>query len=270
MVGRDDRWPGDDENVPTGLERGRQCPEHFTEPATDTIANHRPAEHSAGRQPEAGRLEIGPPEPGGQEWVGPGGPASLERREVLRAESITSRGVFEPRPMVRLSAAFDRERDVWPGLAGRRPTSSGRGSRAPWRGGASWADRSASSGLSGILSIRPRGRSVTTPEGTQTRLAPKSARRVVVRRMIGRAFEGVKRSRPSRLRRHAHILHGSITESPCEGRPAGAILSGPSTPETYAGVPESPDRDPRERVGRCLTAVSDAPDSGSRATASVV
>src|SRR3954452_10647328 len=77
--------------------------------------------------------------------------------------SITSRGMFEPRPTVRLSAAFDRERDGPPGCAGRRPTSSGHESRAPWRGGASWADRSASSGLSGILSIRPRGRSVTTP-----------------------------------------------------------------------------------------------------------
>ena len=99
-------------------------------------------------------------------------------------ESITSRGVLGPRPMVRPSAAFDRERAEWPGRAGHRPTASGRGNRVPWRDAASWADRSASSGLSGILSNRPRGRSVTTPEGTQTRLAPESARRVVVRRMI--------------------------------------------------------------------------------------
>jgi hypothetical protein len=111
-------------------------------------------------------------------------------------ESITSRGVFEPRPIVRPSAAFDRERDVSPGPAGHRPTSSWRGSRAPLRGDASWADRSASSGLFGILSIRPRGRQSLTPEGTQTRLAPESARRVVVRRMI---------SRTKRTLRHAEI-----------------------------------------------------------------
>jgi hypothetical protein len=59
--------------------------------------------------------------------------------------------VVEPRPIVRPSAVFDRERDEWPGPAGLRPTSSWRESRALLRGDASWADRSASSGLFGIL-----------------------------------------------------------------------------------------------------------------------
>jgi hypothetical protein len=53
------------------------------------------------------------------------------------------------------------------------------------------AGRSASSGLSGILSIRPRGRShPSSPKGTQTRPAPTGAWRVVVRRMIGPAGKG--------------------------------------------------------------------------------
>src|SRR5437867_1712461 len=85
MVDSDDGWPGNDEDVPAGLERGRHHPECLAEPATDAIADHRTAEVSAGRQPEAGRLEIGPPEPGGQERMGPRGPASLKRDEILRA-----------------------------------------------------------------------------------------------------------------------------------------------------------------------------------------
>ena len=163
-------------------------------------------------------------------------------------ESITSRGVFVPRPIVRPSAAFGREHGAWPGPAGRRPTSSWRGSRAPWRGGASWADRSASSGLSGILSIRPRGRSVATPERHAN--APGARKRTARRRPAddmsgpGGCQTNGRRSRapatPRRSRSAHRILQGSIGESPCDGRPAGAILSGPSTPETYAGAPGSP------------------------------
>ena len=185
-------------------------------------------------------------------------------------ESITSRGEFEPRPMVRPSAAFDRERGVWPGPGGRRPTSSWRGSHAPWRGGASWADRSASSGLSGILSNRPRGRSITTPEGTQTRLAPESARRVVVRRMICRASRGVKRSWRHVWQVAAPCRVAIETAGAGEGfRPA----AGRDTPGEYCGIAlrrpagrcyplrtldagdlrgssQPPRRDPRERVDR--------------------
>jgi hypothetical protein len=120
-------------------------------------------------------------------------PPSWNATKSCGRESITSRGNLGPRPTVRLSAAFDRELGEPPGSAGRRPIASGRGSRAPWHDGVSWADTTAwSSGLFGILSNRPRGRSVTTPEGTQTRLAPESARRVVVRRMIGPVRGDVK------------------------------------------------------------------------------
>ena len=42
---------------------------------------------------------------------------------------------------------------------------------------------------------------------------------------------------------------GVCSESPCSGRPAGAILSGPSAPETYAGALEALTGDHRERVG---------------------
>ena len=90
--GLDDRGPGDDEDVPAGLERGRHHPERLPESATDPVADHRTAEGATGGQSEAGRLEIGPPEPGGKQRMGPGGPAALERREVLR-----SREHHEPR-----------------------------------------------------------------------------------------------------------------------------------------------------------------------------
>ena len=58
---------------------------------------------------------------------------------------------------IRPSAASGLGRDGRPGLDDLRSFASGRGSRAPWRGGASLAGRSASSRLRAILSIRPRG-----------------------------------------------------------------------------------------------------------------
>jgi hypothetical protein len=95
-----------------------------------------------------------------------------------------SRGTCEPRSVVRPSAAFDRGPAVSRSRVDHRVSASGPGSRVPWRDVASWAGRSASSGLSGILSCRPRGDLVSTPRGTQTRRAPDSARRVFVGRMI--------------------------------------------------------------------------------------
>ena len=65
--------------------------------------------------------------------------------------SITSRDRTGSRPLVRLSAACGRERAARPELAGHRSSSFEPGSRAPWRDVASWADRSASSGLRVIL-----------------------------------------------------------------------------------------------------------------------
>ena len=87
-------------------------------------------------------------------------------------ESITRRGGLWPRPSVRPLASSVRERGGRLELGVLRTSSSGNGSRVPWRDGASWADRSASS--DGVcLSIRPQGQD--TPKGTRTRLAPVSA-----------------------------------------------------------------------------------------------
>ncbi len=87
-------------------------------------------------------------------------------------ESITSRGELWPRSVIRPLASCVRGRDGRPELGVLRWSSSGRGSRVPWRDAASWADRSASS--DGVcLSIRPRGQD--TPKGTRTRLAHVSA-----------------------------------------------------------------------------------------------
>ena len=105
-----------------------------------------------------------------------------------------SRGACVPRSVVRPSAAFDRGPVVLRSRVDRRESASGLGSRVPWRDVASWAGRSASSGLSGILSCRPRGDLVSTPRGTQTRRAPDSARRVFVRRMIRPASKGCQTS----------------------------------------------------------------------------
>ncbi len=106
-----------------------------------------------------------------------------------------SRGTCEPRSVVRPSAAFDRGPAVSRSRVDRRVSASGPGSRVPWRDVASWAGRSASSGLSGILSCRPRGDLVSTPRGTQTRRAPDSARRVFVGRMIRPASNECQTSR---------------------------------------------------------------------------
>ena len=58
----------------------------------------------------------------------------------------------------------------------------------------------------------------------------------------GRHGRGDRRSSRDATRSagHASIPPGSIAESPCGARPGGAILSGPSAPETYAGAPRSP------------------------------
>jgi hypothetical protein len=72
--------------------------------------------------------------------------------------SMTRRGRQWPRSRLRpSSAASGLEPAERPEHAGHRSSSSGPGSRVPLRGGASWAGRSASSGLCAILSIRPRG-----------------------------------------------------------------------------------------------------------------
>ena len=103
-------------------------------------------------------------------------------------------GACVPCSVVRPSAAYDRGPVVLRPRVDRRESASGLGSHVPWRDVASWAGRSASSGLSGILSCRPRGDLVSTPRGTQTRRAPDSARRVFVGRMIRPASKGCQTS----------------------------------------------------------------------------
>ena len=53
VVGIDDRWPGDDENVPAGLERGRHHPERLSKPTPDPVANDRAADAPADGDAEA-------------------------------------------------------------------------------------------------------------------------------------------------------------------------------------------------------------------------
>jgi hypothetical protein len=50
---------------------------------------------------------------------------------------------------------------------------------------------------------------------------------------------------------HATILPWSIAESPCGTPPGGAILSGPSAPETFVGLPRSPIRNLGRTGIRC-------------------
>jgi hypothetical protein len=124
-------------------------------------------------------------------------PSPWSARKSFGLESITSRGAVAPRSLVRPSAACDRGRGVRRRCVGRRWSSSGRGSRAPWRDAAFWAERSASSGVRAILSIRPRGLSISTPRGTQTRQALTSAGRVDVRAIMEPTVGGVKHRRPA-------------------------------------------------------------------------
>jgi hypothetical protein len=102
-----------------------------------------------------------------------------------------------------------------------------------------------------ILSVRPRGRTLRLPLEARKRAgAPRDTWRVVVRRMIGRLRSGCQTCdtagdaaetaadvvRPDRrgglVGRFARIPPGSMRESPCDAILAGAILCGPSAPET--------------------------------------
>ncbi len=147
-----------------------------------------------------------------------------------------SRGACVPRSVVRPSAAYDRGPVVLRPRVDRRESASGLGSHVPWRGVASWAGRSASSGLSGILSCRPRGDLVSTPRGTQTRRAPDSARRVFVRRMIRPPSKGCQTS----------VLVGQRVSPRPGAAPVGACIHQmPFAEERLVDAP------PRCRSGRC-------------------
>ena len=49
VVGFDDRRPGDDEDVPAGLERGRHHPERLAESPPDPVPHHGTTELVPGR-----------------------------------------------------------------------------------------------------------------------------------------------------------------------------------------------------------------------------
>jgi hypothetical protein len=113
-------------------------------------------------------------------------------------ESITSRGGFGPRSIVRPTGASDLEPGAPPERDVRPLTSCGLGSRAPWRGGASWAGRSASSsGWRAILSIRPWGiPSGFCPQRHANAPVARTGRGAsVVRGMIGPPGKGCQTSR---------------------------------------------------------------------------
>jgi hypothetical protein len=129
------------------------------------------------------------------------------------------------------------------GCGGPRWSSSGRESRAPWRDGASWAGRSASSKLCAILSVRTRGSTILDPWRHAN--APGARERIgafVVRRMIGPAAPGCQTSdaRLSSCRR-CTVKICDTPQGYCEIRlprlQGGAILCGPSAPGTLVGRP---------------------------------
>ncbi|GEM_PF-2260388 len=162
-------------------------------------------------------------------------------------ESITTRGELWPRSVVRPLASCDRERGGRPTPGVPRLSSSGRGSRVPWRDAASWADRSAS--WEGVfLSIRPRGQD--TPKGTRTRRAHESAlARLPADYMY--ACVGVSNEPRLGVGRYGRFLvcpadtpreyaNRNVRE-PCPGHRGGAILRRPA-------VPDNPGRWPRGTV----------------------
>jgi len=118
-------------------------------------------------------------------------PRSTSAAKSCGLEIITRRGGRVPRSVVRPTGACDREPGVRPGRGVRPSSSSGRGSRVPWRGGASWAGRSASSCLRGILSVGPRGSVILDPERHANAPAPP--------RGVARSSFGDDRSGPKRV-----------------------------------------------------------------------
>ena len=131
--------------------------------------------------------------------------------------------------------------------ADRPASSSGRGSRAPWRDGASWAEMSACpSGLSVILSIRPWDPELRPLEARKRAERPEARRRVFVVRggygapggvsndgagPVARA-RTVTRARPARRVAAGGpvIPPGSMRESPCDGPRGRCIVPEPSAP----------------------------------------
>ena len=236
MVGLDDRGPGDDEDVPARLERGRHHPERLAESSPDPIPDHGAAELSPGRQSEPSRLEVGPQEPDGEQRVGPGRPRSADRREVLRAGEH-----HEPRRVLGRAPSSGRQLLSTTRASGRQDAST-RGRLHPGAE-AVLLGAMALLGLIGLLhgggpgsspSGLGDGVSRSTPRGTQTRPAPESAERVVVRRMIRPPRKGCQTrvgagGRPVRGRRPRQARCRCIPRTRWT-RPAGRRRTPPTRP----------------------------------------
>src|SRR4051812_50165823 len=134
MVGFDDRGPGDDEDVPAWLERGRHHPERLADPAPDTVPDHGSSEPFAGREPEPGLGEIGPDETPDEQWVRPGDASLRQPGELARAgeHDEPQRVVTAPagqaercfRPLLRRLASTRRPPAVF--MRARKPCSFAR------------------------------------------------------------------------------------------------------------------------------------------------
>ena len=234
VVGLDDRWPGDDENIPARLERGRHHPECLPKPTPDPVADDRPAELAPCRESEPRRLEVCPEKPCGEEAVGLAEPGALNRREVLRTRehhetrrvgaAPVRQAVSRFRPRARRAAMTRRPPGVR--MRARKPCSLARCRFLGWY-------------VRFIGAVRDplrwsSGRRTSPPKGTQTRLAPvKRTRAFVVRRMIGLAEEGCQTGRASSEGRPGGSLGRSngyslgVSQNRLAG-PVPAVLSSPS------------------------------------------
>jgi hypothetical protein len=206
-------------------------------------------------------------------------PCSWSAAKSCGRLSISSRG-RGPRSAVRPTGACDRVPGVRPGRGVRPSSSFGRGSRVPWRGGASWADRSASSCLRGILSVGPRGSVILDPERHVNAPAPHGAWRVHRSRDDRSASKTVSNETGARGRRRArdpkappsraHVDHRNGRRWPVEGRWS-------DTPGEYRGIalrlseggaivraPAPPERSPLDRSGARRTRFASPANTGAR------
>ena len=192
--------------------------------------------------------------------MGPCRSLLLDRREVLRSgehhesrrrsAAIAGQAVSRFRPRARRAARIRRPAVVF--MRARKPCSLARWRFLGWYVCFIQAVlRSSRSGL-GDGSLR------LPLEARKRAGAPRDTWRVVVRRMIGPLQSGCQTlGRPPRERPTprldpsgscswdvidgcARIPPGSMCESPCDAILAGAILSGPSAPETFAGDASRP------------------------------
>jgi hypothetical protein len=85
LIGPDDRRPGDHQHVPARSQRREQRTDLLPQSSPNAVPNDRRAEGPTCRHAEPSDPEIGPKDPGGEEWVRPDRAPLLDCREVLRA-----------------------------------------------------------------------------------------------------------------------------------------------------------------------------------------